>query len=294
MYAPTPALDNQLADALPQWRDLARTAAVPRRNLDLADWNADWRGLFGALERFSRSHAYRQPGAVQGYAALESAWSWGSAAENASTLLLKGIDRGLPGAALRPVYRETAALWLDYARLLGAARDSLRQQGEENFEATPALAPRSGQYPFALQLLAMGVLLDAQDLLPALVEEVLLFDTDRLLDYLSAAALGLVEASGETFHPRPFGEFRAFFEAPDDSAAQALVPYLQRQYREFFQLSPKAQKKTRRLAGPESWGWWAMEVSALSVLYGWDDKALRDSPHYLADLVDYARAQGSD
>ncbi len=32
-----------------------------------------------------------------------------------------------------------------------------------------------------------------------------------------------------------------------------------------------------------------MEVSALGVLYGWDDGVLRASPHYLGDLVDYAR-----
>ncbi|MBF3347804.1 DUF1911 domain-containing protein, partial [Pseudomonas aeruginosa] len=166
--------------------------------------------------------------------------------------------------------------------------DSLREQGEVDFETAPALAPRTGQYPFALQLLAMGVLLDAQELIRALVEEVLQFDTDRLLDYLGAAALGLTSASEETFHPRPFGQLRAFFEEADGSDAQALAPYLQSQYREFFQLSPKAQKKTRRLTGPYAWGWWAMEVSALGVLYGWDDGVLRASPHYLGDLVDYA------
>lgn len=35
-----------------------------------------------------------------------------------------------------------------------------------------------------------------------------------------------------------------------------------------------------------------MEVSALGVLYGWADGVLRASPHYLGDLVDYARARG--
>ncbi|MDX4017946.1 DUF1911 domain-containing protein [Pseudomonas aeruginosa] len=202
MHAFPLTLDNRLAEALPLWRNLARTDRAPRRNIDLADWKADWRELIAALDRFSRSHGYRQP--------------------------------------------------------------------------------------FA----AMGVLLDAQELIPALVEEVLQFDTDRLLDYLGAAALGLTSASEETFHPRPFGQLRAFFEEADGSDAQALAPYLQSQYREFFQLSPKAQKKTRRLTGPYAWGWWAMEVSALGVLYGWDDGVLRASPHYLGDLVDYARARG--
>ncbi len=209
MHAFPLTLDNRLAEALPLWRNLARTDRAPRRNIDLADWKADWRELIAALDRFSRSHGYRQPFAAQGHAALENAWAWGQAAENASTLLLKAIDRGLAGAELRSIYLETAALWLDYSRLLGAARDSLHEQGEVDFETAPALAPRTGQYPFALQLLAMGVLLDAQELIPALVEEVLQFDTDRLLDYLGAAALGLTSASEETFHPRPFGQLRA-------------------------------------------------------------------------------------
>ncbi|MCT4980316.1 DUF1911 domain-containing protein [Pseudomonas aeruginosa] len=289
MHAFPLTLDNRLAEALPLWRNLARTDRAPRRNIDLADWKADWRELIAALDRFSRSHGYRQPFAAQGHAALENAWAWGQAAENASTLLLKAIDRGLAGAELRSIYLETAALWLDYSRLLGAARDSLHEQGEVDFETAPALAPRTGQYPFALQLLAMGVLLDAQELIPALVEEVLQFDTDRLLDYLGAAALGLTSASEETFHPRPFGQLRAFFEEADGSDAQALAPYLQSQYREFFQLSPKAQKKTRRLTGPYAWGWWAMEVSALGVLYGWDDEG--SSYRLLLDEVRQALAE---
>ena len=33
------------------------------------------------------------------------------------------------------------------------------------------------------------------------------------------------------------------------------------------------------------------EVAALAVLYDWDDSALRTSPHYPADLVDYARGR---
>ncbi|MBF3253708.1 hypothetical protein HKW75_31410, partial [Pseudomonas aeruginosa] len=113
MHAFPLTLDNRLAEALPLWRNLARTDRAPRRNIDLADWKADWRELIAALDRFSRSHGYRQPFAAQGHAALENAWAWGQAAENASTLLLKAIDRGLAGAELRSIYLETAALWLD-------------------------------------------------------------------------------------------------------------------------------------------------------------------------------------
>ena len=38
-------------------------------------------------------------------------------------------------------------------------------------------------------------------------------------------------------------------------------------------------------------GAWALEVGALSVLYGWDDTALRSCARYPADLVDYARSR---
>ena len=68
-----------------------------------------------------------------------------------------------------------------------------------------------------------------------------------------------------------------------------LAGYLQTQYRDFFQLAPKAQKRTRRLVGPNAWGYWALEVAAMAVVYGGDDAVLRTCPHYPSDLVDYAR-----
>ena len=49
--------DNRLAEALPLWRNLARTDRAPRRNIDLADWKADWRELIAALDRFSGATA---------------------------------------------------------------------------------------------------------------------------------------------------------------------------------------------------------------------------------------------
>ncbi|WP_238554154.1 PoNe immunity protein domain-containing protein [Comamonas thiooxydans] len=63
---------------------------------------------------------------------------------------------------------------------------------------------------------------------------------------------------------------------------------MQTQYQEFLKLSPKQQKKGSPWLGT---GYWALEVAALAVLYGWDDSALRSSPHYPADLVDYARGR---
>ncbi|MFM0874918.1 hypothetical protein QU886_28555, partial [Klebsiella pneumoniae] len=53
MHAFPFTLDNRLAEALPLWRNLARTDRAPRRNIDLADWKADWRELIAALDRFS-------------------------------------------------------------------------------------------------------------------------------------------------------------------------------------------------------------------------------------------------
>ncbi|ENZ0359900.1 sigma factor [Pseudomonas aeruginosa] len=76
--------------------------------------------------------------------------------------------------------------------------------------------------------------------------------------------------------------------APSAEEQAQVVETLLRLERMLAGLSPK----TRRLTGPYAWGWWAMEVSALGVLYGWDDGVLRASPHYLGDLVDYARARG--
>ena len=133
------------------------------------------------------------------------------------------------------------------------------------------------------------MLLDAQERLPALVEQVLCFETDRVLDYLSAPALGLVEASDEVFHPRPFADLFAPLRDGEAFDPSLLASYLQVQYRDFFLLAPKAQKRTRRLIGPNAWGYWAFEVAAMVVLYGGDDAALRSCPHYPADLADFAR-----
>ena len=120
---------------------------------------------------------------------------------------------------------------------------------------------------------------------PAHHEHVLAFDTDQLLDYLCVGGLQLQEFSEELFHKRPYGAMKPFFEQLE-ALPDPLVPYLQNQYTEFFKLSPKQQKKGGERLGT---GPWALEVGALSVLYGWDDTALRSCARYPADLVDYAR-----
>jgi hypothetical protein len=108
-----------------------------------------------------------------------------------------------------------------------------------------------------------------------------------LLDYLCAGGLQLQQVSEELFHKRPYGAMKPFFEQLE-ALPDPLLPYLQTQYQEFLKLSPKQQKKGGPWLGT---GYWALEVAALAVLYGWDDSALRASPHYPADLVDYARGR---
>lgn len=280
---------SQLIDCLPQWKALPKTNATPRRPLRLSDWQADWEGNLAQLSRHVRRDDRLDVLQADGHLALEHALAWEAAAQASSNLLLKGIDRGFDGAVLRQIYIEVAALWLDHAHLLAAAQHTLQQQGSA-IAVGASLQPRTAQhYEYALQLLALGPVLGAQDLLPALVEKVLCFDTDRVLDYVSAPALGLVEASDEIFHPRPFASLFAPLREGEAFDPSLLTGYLQTQYRDFFQLAPKAQKRSRRLIGPNAWGYWALEVAAMVVVYGGDDAVLRTCQHYPADLVDYAR-----
>ena len=112
--------------------------------------------------------------------------------------------------------------------------------------------------------------------------------TDRLLDYLSAAATGLLEASDECLHPQPFEGLSEFFDQYGDITPEPLLPYVDQHYSRFFALTAQAQKNHPRLKGAQAWGWWALEAGALVALYGLDDSALRELSHYPADLVDYA------
>ena len=283
------SLKSQLIDCLPQWKALSRTNAKPRRPLRLADWQADWEGNLALLSRHARRDDRLDVLQADGHLALEHALGWEAAAQAASNLLLKGIDRGFDGSVLRQIHIEAAALWLDHAQLLAAAQHNLQQQGHA-IAVGASLQPRTAQhYEYALQLLALGPVLGTEDLLPALVQKVLCFDTDRVLDYVSAPALGLAEASDEIFHPRPFASLFTPLREGEAFDPSLLAGYLQTQYRDFFQLAPKAQKRTRRLVGPNAWGYWALEVAAMVVVYGGDDAVLRTCPHYPADLVDYAR-----
>lgn len=278
---------GQLGAACATWSQIPLTGLKPRRSLNLADKKADWKQTLSALKRFAASAAYQAPQTFEAHAALENYWHWQAMAEQARWLLIYGMDLGLEGNVLRPIYQEVVALWRDAAAVAEHARASLLQATGETHGVGAPVNTRSDDYRIAVTLLALATLLDAQDEVPAIVEQVLALDTDQLLDYLSAGGLELEQVSEQLFHQRPYGGMRPFFEQLE-ALPDPLLPYLQTQYAEFHKRSPKQQKKSGPWLGT---GYWALEVGALAVLYGWDDSALRANPHYPADLVDAARAR---
>ncbi|QXZ08301.1 DUF1911 domain-containing protein [Comamonas sp. Y33R10-2] len=280
--------DNQLTQALQSWKQIPLTSLNPRRALNLADKKADWKAALATLQRFTNSPGYQTPFALQAHAALENYWGWQAAGQEACHLLIYGLDLGLPGNVLRPIYLETVALWKDTAAVAHHARASMSQTTGEDYGVPAPINARSAEYKYAVILMALAVLLDAPEEIPAIVEQVLAFDTDRLLDYLSAAAIEVQEVNETLFHPRPYGALLPFFELLGEPSPEPLVAYVQTQYADFLRLSPSQQKKGKLWLGTF---FWALEVGALSVLYGWDDVALRDLPHYPADLVDFANAR---
>lgn len=283
-------LHSTLTDTVARAAALPLTGLQPRRTLQLADKKADWKAALATLRRFAASPGYQAPFDLHAHAALENYWQWQAAGHTACELLVYGIDLGLPAATLRPIFQDVAALWCDMAAVADHARRSMAAETGAPFGVPAPIATRTAEYRDAVMLMGLAVLLDAPEDIPALVEHTLAFDTDRLLDYLSAAAIELEEASDDLFHRRPYGALAPFFDQLGDALPAPLVDYLQLQYSDFHRQSPKAQKK----GGPWLGTWyWALEVGALSVLYGWDDAALRACPHYPVDLVDFARAHAA-
>lgn len=282
---------GDLANACAQWKSIALTGLTPRRKLNLTDKKADWNAALATLQRFAASPGYQAPLNLQAHAALENYWGWQAAGQEACHLLIYGIDLGLPGDVLRPIYLETVALWKDTAAVASHARTSMSQATGDEYGVPAPINTRSAEYKYAVILMALAVLLDAPEEIPAIVEQVLAFDTDRLLDYLSAAALEVEEVNETLFHPRPYGALLPFFELLGEPSPEPLVAYVQTQYADFLRLSPSQQKKGKPWLGTF---FWALEVGALSVLYGWDDAALRALPHYPADLVDFANAHSQN
>ena len=279
---------GQLATATAEWAKIPLTGLTPRRTLNLADKKADWKEALGMLRRFANSYEYKEPlDDSDAYIALTNYEKWKEMGEEACSLLIYGIDLGLSGDVLRPIYQEIAALYCDMGALHQQAITGMTQETGKDYGVAAPIETRTNEYRIAVTLLSLANLLDAQDDVPAIDEHVLAFDTDQLLDYLCVGGLQLQEFSEELFHKRPYGAMKPFFEQLE-ALPDPLVPYLQNQYTEFFKLSPKQQKKGGEWLGT---GPWALEVGALSVLYGWDDTALRSCARYPADLVDYARSR---
>lgn len=277
---------SQLAAACASYQQIPLTGIRPRRSLHLADKKADWKGALAALQRFAASPGYQAPLELQAHAALENYWEWQAAGQEACHLLMYGIDLGLHGDVLRPIYLETVALWKDAATVASHARSCMAQATGEDYGVPAPIHARGAEYRYAVILMALAVLLDAPEEIPTIVDQVLDFDTDRLLDYLSAAAIEIEEACETLFHRRPYGALLPFFEQLGEPSPEPLIGYVQTQYTDFLRQSPKQQKKGGPWLGTFAW---ALEVGALSVLYGWDDTAMRALPPYPADLVDYAQ-----
>lgn len=262
---------------------LPLTTLEPRRALHMASWHGEWDDQLAMLNSLIHEAAYGETtNEMEADTLQDACLQWENTAQTASTLLRLAVDRGVPASALRHMYVQVVSVWREYAWVLQHACDA-------GCAPTPqAIRPETAEYPFALQLLCLAVLLDEESEIPAIVEHVLHARTDRLLDYLSAAAIDLQEASDDYFHALPFEGLNDFLDQYGEVLPDPLLPYLEQHYSRFFALSPTAQKNQARLTGPQAWGWWAFEVGALVALYGLDDSALREHPHYPADLVDYS------
>lgn len=255
----------------------------PRRSLHMASWQEEWEDHLAMLSNWVQDPAYAEVAIEMDASTLQDAClQWDNAAQTASTLLRLALDRGVPPEPLRVLYVHVVAVWREYAHVL--------QQAHQTGCApkTQAIRPETAEYQFALQLLCMGVLLCEEGEIPAIVETLLQHRTDRLLDYVSAAAMDLEEATDDGWHPQPFDGLNDFLDQYGEVLPEPLLPYLEQHYNRFFALPLAEQKNHPRLQGPQAWGWWALEVGALVALYGLDDNALREHPHYPADLVDYA------
>lgn len=272
-----------LPQLIAQCHQLHLATLEPRRTLHLPSWQEEWDDNIAMLSNFVQDGLYGTPMAdIDADDQQDACLQWENAAQTASTLLRLALDRGVPAHLLRPLYLSVVSVWREYAAVLEQARDA------GSAHTPQAIRPETTEYQFALQLLAMAVLLDEEGEISSIVEHLLHGRTDRLLDYLSAAATGLLEASDDCLHPQPFEGLGEFFDQYGDITPDPLLPYVQQHYSRFFALTAQAQKNHPRLKGAQAWGWWALEVGALVALYGLDDSALRELPHYPADLVDYA------
>lgn len=275
--------DAEIPALIAQCQALPLATFEPRRSVHMASWQEEWQDQLAMLSAWVQDPGYTEVASQMDADTLQDAClQWENAAQTASALLRLALDRGVPPATLQTLYVQIVAVWHAYAQVLQHAIEAGCAPKAQ------AIRPETAEYQFALQLLCLGVLLNEEGEIPAIVEALLCHRTDRLLDYLSAAAIDLQEAKDDCWHPQPFEGLNDFLDQYGEVLPEPLLPYLDQHYSRFFALSPAAQKNHPRLVGPQAWGWWALEVGALVALYGLDDTALREHAHYPADLVDYA------
>ena len=140
---------GQLAAACAEWAKISLTGLQPRRNLNLSDKKADWKEALSALKRFANSDSYKAHQDFQAHAALENYWKWKEAGEQARWLLIYGIDLGLNGDVLRPIYQEVTALWIDAASVAEQVRASMAQETGEDYGVAPPINTRADDYAVA-------------------------------------------------------------------------------------------------------------------------------------------------
>ena len=256
--------ETALPHLLQHCHALAWHTLPPRQPMDVERWSEAWADALAQLNEFA-SHGYYGldvpdlPTEQQ-----HQAWQeWQQAARQSVRLLELAYQRGLPPTDLETLFGHVLHWCNDYAQTLRQAADA---------DATPpALLDVAGaDYPAAVLLVALPVLLERQELIPGIIQRLLGERCDRLLDYLSAAACDKSEAVEQVFRPVPYAALTPFFEQLEVTAAP-LLHYLQQAY-------PASQDSGC-----------AWEAGALVVLYGLDDSAFRDHPHYPAQLVDFAR-----
>lgn len=252
----------------------------PRLQMDVDRWAETWADRLANLHEFA-SHGYYGLDVQDLDADSQRAarTGWRRAAVQSLALLDLAYSRGLPPRSMESLFEHVLHWCNEYAGFLrsdAGLASQLRQP----------IDPVSNNYPAAVQLLAMPVLLERQELIPGIVERLLGNRCDCLLDYLSAVACDKEEASAQVFCPKPYADLMAFFEQTK-LGTEPLQQYLDTHYSS--QPHPALAAIGRLIGIGEQHPHWAWEVAALVVLYELDDSRLSAYTCYPADMVALAR-----
>lgn len=277
--------DTALPNLLQHCHALPWHMLQPRLRMDVERWNEAWTDTLSDLYEFS-SHGYYGLDVqdLDHTSQLRARGDWHAAALQALRLPNLAYSRGLPPTNLEVLFEHVLHWCNEYAAFV-------RQLHETGVDSAAPLNADASDYPAAVQLLALPVLLERQELIPTTVERLLHDRCDRLLDYLSAAACDKSEASELVFCPHPYAQLTSFFEQLEVGAAP-LQHYLQTAYATPSTLINAALMTigwTDPVTEPRNTHYWAWEVAALVVLYDLDDSAFANYPRYPADMVVFAR-----